>query len=129
MGRPKSVQATGSRQADPRATAAASGSSKATRQRRSSLLHYVLKTKRLTGWVLLALIPLFVLTGYALSGKYGIDSWIDPQTALGVHKIFDGPLILVFLLHAVTAIYFALRRWGWIKNVKATPRTSLKPAR
>lgn len=84
-----------------------------------SLVHTLLKTKRFTGWLLLGLVPLFVVTGYALSGKYGADTLISPALALTIHKIFDWPLILVFTGHVVTAIYFALRRWGWISKGKA----------
>jgi hypothetical protein len=41
---------------------------------------------------------------------------MDLKTALAIHQIFDWPLVGLFLVHASITSYFALRRWGWIKN-------------
>ena len=84
---------------------------------------FLLKTARTSGWVLLVLVGLFIVTGYALGGKYGFDELLGAQTALTIHRVFDIPLVVFFLLHAATTIYFALRRWGVIKNEKR-PRTA-----
>jgi succinate dehydrogenase/fumarate reductase cytochrome b subunit len=78
----------------------------------------LLRTARVSGWVLLFLVVLFLVTGYALSGKYGLDQVVGPQTALTIHRIFDWPLILFFMAHAATSVYFAMRRWGWIRSAK-----------
>ena len=48
----------------------------------------------------------------------GFSGWIDPKTALAIHQFFDWPLVALFLLHASITSYFAMRRWGWIKNRK-----------
>jgi hypothetical protein len=79
-------------------------------------LWYLVKTARITGWLLLLLVGLFIFTGYALCGKYGVDQLVDTRTALSVHQMFELPLLLLFLTHAMTSIYLSLRRWGWVKR-------------
>ena len=83
-----------------------------------TLHYYLLKLARLSGWLLLPLVIIYIGTGFALCGKLGISQWMDLQTALEIHKIFDWPLVGLFLLHATITSYFAMRRWGWIKNRK-----------
>ncbi len=85
----------------------------------------LLKLARASGWVLLALVSLFIVTGYALSGQYGLDRIVGPQLALTVHRISDVPLLVFFGVHAVTVVYFALRRWGVIKNGQRVRRARL----
>jgi hypothetical protein len=80
--------------------------------------YYLLKLARLSGWLLLPLVILYIGTGFALCGKLGVDKWIDLRTALAIHQIFDWPLVGLFILHATITSYFAMRRWGWIKNRK-----------
>ncbi len=81
---------------------------------------YLIKTVRLSGWVLFFIMGLFITTGFALCGKFGFSRVISTQKALTIHKIFDLPLILLFLLHSLIGIYLAFRRWGWIKKRKTT---------
>jgi thiosulfate reductase cytochrome b subunit len=80
--------------------------------------YYLLKLARLSGWLLLPLMVLFIGTGFALCGMFGFSRWLDLQTALAIHQVFDWPLVGLFLLHATITSYFAMRRWGWIKNRK-----------
>ena len=77
---------------------------------------YLIKTVRISGWVLFFVMLLFIITGYALCGKLGFTKFISTQRALTIHKIFDLPLVLLFLTHSLAAIYLAFRRWGWIKK-------------
>jgi hypothetical protein len=77
---------------------------------------YLLKTVRVTGWLLLALMTLYLATGFSLCGRMGFSRLIDVQTALAIHQFFDWPLVAVVLVHASITIYFALRRWGWIRK-------------
>lgn len=81
-----------------------------------SLNYYLIKLARVSGWLLFFLVLLYILTGFALCGEYGMSQWIDVQTALAVHKLFEWPLVAIFLTHSLVTIYFALRRWGWIKT-------------
>ncbi len=81
-----------------------------------NLNYYLLKLARLSGWVLLPLMLVYLATGFALCGHFGFSRLIDLQTALLIHQIFDWPLIVAFSLHASTTVYFAMWRWGWIKR-------------
>jgi thiosulfate reductase cytochrome b subunit len=83
---------------------------------RKTLHYYLLKLARLSGWLLLPLVVLYIGTGFALCGKLGFNRWLDLQEALVIHQLFDWPLVGLFLLHATITSYFAMRRWGWIKN-------------
>ena len=83
-----------------------------------NVTYYVIKTARLTGWLLLPLMLLYISTGFALCGKYGFGKLITTDGALWLHKIFDVPLLVVFLVHAVTSSYVSFRRWGWIKTTR-----------
>ena len=78
--------------------------------------YYLLKIARLSGWFLLPLMIIYIGTGFALCGMLGFSRWMDLQTALVIHRIFDWPLVVAFVLHASITTYFAMRRWGWIKN-------------
>ncbi|OHB80926.1 MAG: hypothetical protein A2V98_26415 [Planctomycetes bacterium RBG_16_64_12] len=75
--------------------------------------YYLMKIVRVSGWLLLALMILYILTGFSLTGEWKL---VDLRTASIIHKVFEWPLIVVFLAHAITTIYFAFRRWGWIKK-------------
>jgi hypothetical protein len=81
-----------------------------------TLHYYLLKLARLSGWLLLPLVIIYIGTGFALCGKLGLSKWMDLRTALAIHQIFDWPLVALFLVHAAITSYFAMRRWGWIKN-------------
>ena len=77
---------------------------------------YLVKLSRVSAWLLLLLMLLYIVTGFALCGKYGVQRLIDTQFALLLHKIFDWPLVVLFLIHAGVSAYLALRRWGWLKS-------------
>jgi hypothetical protein len=76
----------------------------------------MLKTLRWSGWLLLALVPAFLVTGYALSGRYGMGSLLNTEAALTWHKLLHVPLLVLLLAHSVPAVYIALQRWGWIRQ-------------
>jgi succinate dehydrogenase/fumarate reductase cytochrome b subunit len=81
-----------------------------------SINYYLIKAARISGWLLFGLVILFILTGFALRGGYGIEKWIDVKTAWLVHELFIWPFVAVFTVHSLVTIYFAMRRWGWIKK-------------
>jgi hypothetical protein len=83
---------------------------------RARVNYWLMKTARVSGWLLLPLVILYILTGFALCGEYGFSKVISPEAALNIHKWFEWPLVGVVLAHSSTTIYFALRRWGWIKR-------------
>ena len=78
--------------------------------------YYLIKTVRLSGWSLLVLMAIYIVTGFALCDKLGMRQLLDTQSALVIHQIFDWPLLAAFAVHSSLTVYFALRRWGWIKS-------------
>jgi hypothetical protein len=78
--------------------------------------YYLIKTARLSGWLLLPLMVIYIGTGFALCGMLGFSHLVDLQTALEIHRVFDWPLVIAFLVHASITTYFAMRRWRWIKR-------------
>lgn len=89
--------------------------------------YYLIKIARISGWLLFGLVLLYILTGFSLTGEFGLSRLISLQTALTVHKIFEWPLIAIFAVHSAITIYFAFRRWGWVKTRKKM-RRSVKPS-
>lgn len=77
------------------------------------LNYYLMKVARLSGWLLLVLMILYILTAFSLTGEWKL---FDLQTASVIHRLFEWPLIVVFLAHSLTTVYFAMRRWGWIRK-------------
>ena len=78
--------------------------------------HYAIKMLRFTGWPLLLLLLLYLVTGFAMSGRFGLGMLMSEKTALTFHKAMHIPLLVLFSMHAVCAIYLAMRRWRWIRK-------------
>ncbi len=74
-----------------------------------------LKLVRWSGWLLLPLAAGFLLTGYAISGRYGLGALLAEQQALAWHKLLHLPLLLLLAGHVFPACYLAMQRRGWIK--------------
>jgi hypothetical protein len=70
---------------------------------------------RWTGLPLLLLIPLFLFTGYAITGRYGLGGVLAENEALTLHKLLHLPMIIFFLALSIPAVYVSMMRWGWIK--------------
>ena len=84
--------------------------------RHMNKLNFVmLKMVRWSGWPLLPLVLLFLLTGYIMDGRYGLSRLMDEKSALTLHRMMHLPLIVLVLVHSVPALYLAVQRWGWIK--------------
>ena len=75
-----------------------------------------IKTVRWSGWPLLPVLMGFLITGYAITGQTGFARLCDEKTALAYHRMLHWPLIVLALVHSVSAVYLALRRWGWIRH-------------
>jgi len=76
--------------------------------------YYLLKLARLSGWLLLPLVLLYIVTGFVLCRKFGFHKLMSLNTARLLHQVFDWPLLVVFGVHVSLTVYFSLRRWGWI---------------
>ena len=83
---------------------------------RRNVHYYLIKIARISGWLLFLLVLLYILTGFSLCGEYGFEKLVNYRTSLIIHKLFEWPLIVVFVVHSLVTIYFAFRRWGWIKR-------------
>jgi Ni,Fe-hydrogenase I cytochrome b subunit len=84
--------------------------------RMNTLSFICLKVVRWTGWLLLPVVLTFLLTGYAMSGRYGLSVLADEKTALTLHKLMHLPLGLLVIIHVIPSVYLAFLRWGWIKR-------------
>jgi len=83
---------------------------------RRNINYWLIKLLRLSGWLLLPLMIIYLVTGFSLCGQFGINQWIEDTVALALHRLLEWPLVGAFLAHALVAIYFAFRRWGWIRS-------------
>jgi len=79
-----------------------------------TLSYYMIKTIRISGWFLLLIALLCIMSGFAMSGTWGFEKLLDSDTALAIHQTFVWPLAGLILVHAAASIYIAMRRWGWI---------------
>ena len=80
-----------------------------------STQYYFVKISRISGWALLILVGGYLFTGYVVSGKFGLNRLLNKEAAVTFHRAFDLPLLLMFATHSFTSIYFALKRWRWLK--------------
>ena len=77
---------------------------------------YLVMLNRLAAWLLLVVMIIYIFSGFALCGTLGFNRWIATDRALAVHRNLAWPLVVLFLVHAGISVYFALRRWGWVKT-------------
>ncbi len=82
----------------------------------STLQRVALKLVRWTGWLLIPVVLMFFVTGYAISGRYGFGALTDERTALALHKLMHVPLGTLLVAHLVPSTFLAFIRWGWIKS-------------
>lgn len=76
----------------------------------------LVKLNRLAAWLPLAAMITYICSGFALCGELGLDRLIGSERALALHRRLVWPLVTLFVLHSAIGIYFALRRWGWIRT-------------
>ncbi len=76
----------------------------------------LMRASRASGWILLFLIIVFMVTGYGITGKYGANRLIGAQLALSIHQNICYLMIPLFLIHSFVNIRFALKRWRALKH-------------
>lgn len=69
---------------------------------------------RISAWILLILMIMFIMTGYSMVGMYGFNKVIGKGLSLNLHLLFGIPIVLVFIIHSGIQVYFAIKRWRWI---------------
>ena len=72
------------------------------------ILGLLIKIDRKTVWLLFILMILFILSGYRLTGKFGLERIMDMKTAMFIHLSLDILLIILFVLHSGLWIYIKL---------------------
>jgi len=72
------------------------------------LNRFLLRTSRISAWILLAFMLVFIMTGYA----WHEHIIMDPRQAAYIHTHLDKVLIFFFLVHSLTGARFALARHG-----------------
>jgi hypothetical protein len=83
-----------------------------------NLSFYAIKTIRISGWLLLPLTLLCIVSGFAMNSSMGLNNLLDIELAQAIHLTFIWPLSVVVLLHSAASVYMAMRRWGWIGRRK-----------
>jgi len=81
-----------------------------------TLNFYMIKIVRISGWLLLPLVLLCIVSGFAMNGTLGMEKLLDSNMAFAIHETLIWPLTCVVVVHAAASIYAAMRRWGWIKK-------------
>jgi len=84
--------------------------------------YYVVRAVRISGWLMLPLLVLYVCTGYALAEWFGMHRLLSEKTATALHVNWklDRLLVLLLVVHAGGAAYLALRRSRWFRTRKPT---------
>ena len=75
-----------------------------------------LKIVRWSSWPLLPVLAGFFLTGFAMTGQYGLSRLLDEKSALTIHRMLHLPLLILVVVHSAPAVYLAFQRWGWMRQ-------------
>ena len=75
------------------------------------ILKILVKLNRICAWLLIPLILLFYISGFAITGEYGLNEILDPNKALRMHSILAMPTLVCFLAHVGISVFFAIKRW------------------
>ncbi len=68
-------------------------------------------TKIVTGWLVIILMIVFIITGYSMAGKFGMNFLIDPTLASFLHEQLSIPMIISFVLHFGICIGCYRKMW------------------
>lgn len=77
---------------------------------------FLLKINRYSAWLLLPVIIIYLISGFAMTGRYGFNKLINARVGLTLHNFFHLPLIILFVIHVGISIYFASKRWKIFKK-------------
>ncbi len=71
------------------------------------------KANRLSAWICFLLVIIFIITGFAMTGQFGMDKIIGVRLADRLHS--DNTLIWLLIIsltvHSLVCIRNALKRW------------------
>ncbi len=75
---------------------------------------FLIKLNRFSGWALLVLMILYIISGYGITKQI-----MDPVLAKYLHeRLLAIPLFVFFVLHVAISVSFSLIRWRVFKNLK-----------
>ncbi|RLJ09854.1 MAG: hypothetical protein DRP15_02160 [Candidatus Aenigmatarchaeota archaeon] len=70
----------------------------------------LVRLQKWSGWALIPVIIIYLITGYSLAGRYGLHKIFDLRLSLVLHSNLDLLLIFLLILHVIPSIIFFLRR-------------------
>ena len=82
---------------------------------RRSVQWYLYKVLRISGYVFFFVAVLMIMSGLAMTGRYGFDKLFSAETGWKIHSTLKWPVIGLVLVHGIVAWYLSFRRWGWVK--------------
>ena len=77
----------------------------------ANITKVLIKTVRVTGWLLVPLTVLYLLSGYVLGAHLDPPSWMSIERASYLHSNMDVPFIVLLVGHVVPSVYLAVGRW------------------
>lgn len=82
------------------------------------LQRVLIRINRISCWFLLVVVIIFLITGWAMTNRYGLNKLMNPRLALSYHNTMHYPLAIFFIIHVGISIYFASKRWKIFKKEK-----------
>jgi len=70
---------------------------------------FLININRISAWLLLFLIIIFIITGLSMIGMLGMDKIVSVSFSAFLHKTLDWPIIILFFMHSLIGFYFYLR--------------------
>jgi len=67
------------------------------------------KSVKISGWLLLLMLIVYFVSGYALVKEYGFDRLMSHKNAWKWHSMLALPFLTVLLLHIFPSFYFAAK--------------------
>ena len=86
------------------------GPLKATHKSGQALYRKMMRIDRISAWLLLPVMIMYIITGYVMLGWFGLHGLVDKNAALLLHIELHLPLLILFILHAGINVFFYLRR-------------------
>lgn len=80
--------------------------------------YYLVKINRLSAWILLVLMVVFIVTGYS----WAFHVVMRPSEARYLHINLKELLVLFFLVHALISARFTIKRWKVMERLRVLNR-------
>lgn len=67
------------------------------------------KIQKISGWLLLIMLIIYFISGYAMAHKYGMNAIMTRKEARFWHGILACPFFIAIFAHIFPSIYFAFK--------------------